>query len=168
MKFNVILLFSLLCLISCSSFEESSTAISVNDTYNKATYPIPVATAKTIISDNLFIDVDLEAHNKAIADNFDPKDPEASLKRIEQLYPEEEQMSRAAWYRYYNKISLVDGLWICSATKASDLNMSERTFKFINDNVTALNEEAKKAREEGISVKMPLLSADFIRSIINE
>ena len=113
----------------------------------------PITTAKMIIANNSFIDVDIAAL-------------ENTTTAITEPYPEEHEMTRAALYRYYSKVTIVDGLMVCSAKKASDLNMSERTFRYINDNVNAINETVKEAQSKGTKVHMPEITADYLRFLI--
>ena len=44
--------------------------------------------------------------------------------------------------------------------------MSERTFNYMNDNINNLNEQAKQAREEGMTVRMPEITAEYLKSLI--
>lgn len=151
---------------SCSSHEElASTTSTKLDKEMASSPPVPIATAKMLVDNNSFIDVDMEAHDRVTVENYNPKIP-GSYKIAAELYPEEEALSRAALYRYYSKLSIIDGQWICSAKKASDLNMSERTFNYMNDNINNLNEQAKQAREEGMTVRMPEITAEYLRSLI--
>ena len=125
----------------------------------------PITTAKMIIANNSFIDVDIAALENTTTGQRNTSNPQ-SAKAITEPYPEEHEMTRAALYRYYSKVTIVDGLMVCSAKKASDLNMSERTFRYINDNVNAINETVKEAQSKGTKVHMPEITADYLRFLI--
>lgn len=156
----------LACTISCSSQEDlsSTTASATADTKDSSSLFTPVTKAKTLVENNTYIDVDMEAFHNAMIENFDRKNPQKNI--TAQLYPEEYEMVRAAMYRYYSKIILVDGLWVCTAKEASELNMSERTFKFVDDNIKKMHEQGEKAMAEGMTVKVPAITADYLKFLI--
>lgn len=160
----------LILLASCSSNVDTlndSSGIISSDSDAETMLLTPMMTAKDMVDNNTYIDVDIEAFDKVVRDNFDPQKPETSLIAMK-LYPEEYAMIRAARYRYGKTISVVDGYWVSSAEKGSDLNISERTFKFMHDNTESINAEVKRLRDNGEDVSLPEYSKSYLEVLLKE
>lgn len=151
----------LLGLSACSSQESS-----LVDNNQEQSESVVVTDAKTLVDNNTFIDIDIEAYDMLIASSIDRNNFNESLKEAYNKYPEQTAMANAALYRYYSKLSVVDGYFVCSAKKASDLNMSERTFRAFDDNIKALNEDAKIERAKGNEITFPRITQDYLESIL--
>lgn len=162
--------YSLLALsltISCATQEEISSTTTSHDTDTGPTLPLstPVTKAKTLVENNTYIDVDMGALNKVLVDYIRANGiPKYNI--TADLYPEEYEMSRAAMYRFYSKIVIEDGLPVCTAKNAKELNMSERTFKYMDDNIKQIHQQCLQAKAEGIEVDAQPISADYLNFFI--
>jgi len=169
MKLNFLVAILGTMIVSCSSSDNlANSSAEVFDTDQETTkLTTNMLTAKALVDNNTYIDVDMEAFDKVVRDNFDIKVPGSSLIAVKQ-YPEEYAMIRAAQYRYGKSISVVDGYWKSSAEKASDLNMSERTFRYMHDNTERVNEQIKMYREAGKDVSLPEYSKSYLEALLQE
>lgn len=159
---NFLFCFSVVCLISCSSnadiLGESA------DVLNNAQPDVsltPMLKSKDLVANNTFIDVDIEAFDKVVRDNFDPNEPKSSLIAME-MYPQDFAMIQAARYRYDSSISVVDGFWVSSAKCGADLNMSERTFNSMHNDTMKANEMVKEARANGENISLPAYTQTYL------
>ena len=162
-----IALLALLFITSCASHEEltSSATSSIVNTDMPKPLSTPVMKAKAIVDNNTYIDVDMQALNKILGDYI----RENGLPKYDitaDLYPEEYEMSRAAMYRYYSKLVIEDGLLVCTAKSAEELNMSERTFKFMDDNIKRMQKQCIDAREQGLEVDLQPVTANYLNGLI--
>lgn len=128
----------LLAMTACTSMSESSSVSSAGiPSETELAESLPVVKAKELVDNNTYIDVDPEWF-----DNQARLSPNTA--HLE--HPREFEMLRAATYRFYSRISLLDGKLVCSAKKASDINVSERVFNYMNDNFN----ETNRIEEEGL------------------
>lgn len=154
--------------LSCTS-NSDITADSLENATTEAIQSLstPIMKARQLVENNTFIDVDVAAFDKVTCETFDYTKPETAF-IAQQRYPEDFEMIKAAMYRYKSNISLIDGYWVCSATKASDLNMSERTFNYFNDHNNKFNAELKSHREQGHEIDLPELTQDYLDAILDK
>ena len=59
---------------------------------------------------------------------------------------------KAAICRFYSKVKLVNGIYICKLTSASDINVSIGVYTALLNNLNEMNEVIKKAKDSGKSV----------------
>ncbi len=162
--------YSLLALsltISCATHEEISSTSQLSNPDTTPARPLltPVTKAKTLVENNTYIDVDMKALNKAMVDYIRANGiPKYDI--TADLYPEEYEMSRAAMYRFYSKIVIEDGLPVCTAKSAEELNMSERTFKYMDDNIKQMHQQGLQAKAEGIEVDVQPITAGYLNFLI--
>lgn len=155
----------LLGLSACSN--QDSTMIDNSEASDqKHSESVVVTDAKTLVDNNTFIDIDIDAYDMLIAASIDHNNFNESVKQAQNKYPEQTAMANAALYRYYSKLSVVDGYFVCSAKKASDLNMSERTFRAFDDNIKRLNEDARIERAKGNEMTFPRITQDYLESLL--
>ncbi len=101
---------------------------------------------RKLVEENTFIDVDLHS----LAEN------QTSLSRSEE--PSEDVCrAKAALYRFYQNVTVVDGYYHCSVKKASEINLSDELFSALLENLKEMNASMKKLRDSGedVSIKVP-------------
>ncbi|MDE5827310.1 MAG: hypothetical protein K2H57_07055 [Duncaniella sp.] len=132
----VLFCFSTLLLFGCRE-GGTKTELSVPATENLT---------RKLVEENTFIDVDL----RSIAEN------QTSLTRSEE-HSEDVCRVKAAFYRFYQNVTVVDGYYHCSVEKASEINLSDELFSALLENLKEMNAEMKKLRDSGeeISIKVP-------------
>lgn len=168
MKTNLLFLILGLLAFSCSSVENYAGSGS-SQVELQAEGKVDIAKSlapKDYVDRNLFIDVDVEAFDKIVRDNFDRNNPESAFFAMKN-YPEEWAMVRAALYRFESSLDVVDGYYSCTST-AKDLNMSERTFNSFKKNIDRTNADAKILREKGTEVPIMKPTKARLESILNE
>lgn len=164
MKAKLSISFLLFLIISsCTSQEDITT--STASALAKANSTPSIIKARTIEENNTYIDVDMAALDKTTSEYI--RNYGMSKHNItEELYPEEEQMARAALHRYWSKVVMKDGAWYCTAKSAKELNMSERTFKYMDDNLQHLRKSTLEAIASGETVHCQPITTDYLNSLI--
>lgn len=82
------------------------------------------------------------------------------------LSSEDLATAKAAIYRFYSHVKVVDGYYVCDAYSGEELNMSEETFKFYLDDMNKTNDTVKKLREEGRNVIVPEITDEMLKSLL--
>lgn len=176
MKLIVItFLLSLISFMPCNAQERSphpdTVSISEATTDNQ---PIKYFSSRTIERDNMYIDVDFdfvgEVINKHVRENRDKmlSDPQIAFRAIMKEYPQEFEMSRAAWHRFFSNGKIVDHVWECSAKTASELNMSERAFNFMANNMKEMREKLEVDKAEGGIIHDMSVTQGYLDSLLSE
>lgn len=176
MKLIVItFLLSLISFMPCNAQERSphpdTVSISEATTDNQ---PIKYFSSRTIEKDNMYIDVDFDFVGEVIdrhtLENYDKllADPQIVYKSIMKEYPQELEMLRAAWHRFFSNGKIVDHVWECSAKTASDLNMSERTFNFMTNSMDEMRKTVKEDLAKGIIVEDMAVTQDYLNGLLSE
>jgi len=173
MKLNLVsLLLPIFIILSCSSQDSVSSFKEIGDksAQSENLQETSILTAKTIEDENIFIDVDMEALGVAISQNIQKPlahgqnvDPYANIKK---LYPTEFAMSRAAWHRYFSHGKMVDNIWISSVKKGADINMSERTFKFLQDDIDKTNKQLKEGEAMGYTIAKREITQAYLDNLL--
>lgn len=136
--------------------------------------PIKYFSSRTIEKENMYIDVDFdfvgEALNKHVRENRDKmlSDPQIAIRGIMKEYPQEFEMSRAAWHRFFSNGKIVDHVWECSAKTASELNMSERTFNVMVNSMAETRQDFEKAQADGATVHDMAITQGYLDGLISE
>lgn len=176
MKLNAILVFiSLIVLASCTAQDSASTSDTVS-LMGEATnsHSIEYVSAKTIEKENMYIDVDFdfvgEVLDRHTLENYDKllTDPQIVYKSIMKEYPQELEMLRAAWHRFFSNGKIVDHVWECSAKTASELNMSERAFNFMANSMDDLRKSVKEGQSKGIIVEDMAITQGYLDGLLSE
>lgn len=118
---------------------------------------ISINKAKDIVAENSFIDYDPEYVNKMIGGT-----PDTGYKE----HPEEFELSKAALYRYYSQLTVTDGIWSSKATKASELNMSERVFNELEANRKKHNDEITAFKGQGIDISDQTPPKEYLEALL--
>ena len=107
---------------------------------------------RQLVSQNVHIDFDIkELSNRVMAN---------------EIGAEEMAKARVAIHRFYSHVSIVDGRYVCSLKSASEINISERVFDGMLDNLNELNEFADKCRKKGEKYTMGQITEDYLNSLL--
>lgn len=118
--------------------------------------------AKTIVENNDFIDVDVAAVVKALQDQ--------SLKKRSSMLSDEYEVSsaklRAAIYRFYSRVKIEDSHYVTDLQSPDEINVSERVYKALIDNLNEMNEFLAKIKAEGSEVYVPEITEEYLQSLL--
>lgn len=140
----------LVCITACNSQNKDANDIISNPTLDFKTDPDAV---RKLLSENTHIDLDLnELSNQAATRTSIPMDVAVQAK--------------AALYKFYLHVKLQDEFYVCSLKNGSEINISNRLFQALLDNMNEANNAVKKAKEEGVEMKLPPIDAYYLNSLL--
>lgn len=143
MKFSyyLSLLFTVLFFCSCSQENKSESQT-----------PAPL-TAKEYVENNVYIDV---------------KDFGETLTSARKNDPERVAQMKAANYRFYSHVKVVDNQYVCDLTSADQINLSPAMFTKMLNALKSTNEEIRKSEAEGRKVELGPLGEEYLNSLLEE
>lgn len=144
MRNIIYLLISSVFIVSgCGNRNETTSQISEDSSFTESS---------EIIANDIFIRANTDALTKS---------PSAY-----DLSSEDLATAKAAIYRFYSHVKVVDGYYVCDAFSGEELNMTEETFKLYLDDMNKTNESVRKLREEGKNVIMPEITDKMLESLL--
>lgn len=114
------------------------------------------ATVKKYVNENIYIDLDVYQLVKDVAS---PK-TRASV-NIDQI-----AQMKAAIYRFYSHVQVVNGFYKCSLKAASDINVSEGVYTALLNNLNDMNKKIQKAIDKGISFNVQEADEEYLNSLL--
>lgn len=114
------------------------------------------ATVKKYVNENTYIDLDVYQLVKDVAS---PK-TRASV-NIDQI-----AQMKAAIYRFYSHVQVVNGFYKCNLKAASDINVSEGIYTALLNNLNDMNKNIQKAIDKGISFNVQEADEEYLNSLL--
>lgn len=111
---------------------------------------------KKVLMDSSFIDIDIEsiaAEQSSLATKS--SDLEARL-----------VLARAAIYRFYNHVKLLDGYYVCSLKSPEEINVSQSVFNSLRKNLDEMNSYIRSVRDSGDSITVPDVDEAYLNSLL--
>jgi phosphoenolpyruvate carboxylase len=151
----IILLLGAFIMVSCSmkKSKEGSTILS-----QLAAHPTEVS-VKSIVDGDDLIDVDLTEITPA---KITAKKNEAEKK----IFDLEIAKAKAAVYRFYSNVSLVNGLYESKLKSGKEINISDRLFAALSENLKQMNSTITKQKAEGFQVNVQEINSEYLNSLL--
>ena len=115
-----------------------------------------VGAVQKYVDDNTFIDINVNglAYELALtnAENKVDADKVAKMK--------------AALYRFYSHVNLVDGIYKCDLTSAIEINVSSDVFDALLSNLGDMNDAIANAKKEGKEIHASKIDQDYLNSLL--
>ena len=73
---------------------------------------------------------------------------------------------KAAIYRFYKHVSVMDGYYSCDITDGSDINISQEIYSALMNNLQEMNGYIKTEREQGRDVVMSVPDEKYLNSLL--
>lgn len=154
---NKIIIFPLLTLmmslLSCGSNSKESMYANILAEQGEA------GLVNKLVADNEFIDVDLYAVQSGIVSE------DASRKSADEFRTDMAK-AKAAIYRFYSHVSLVDGEYVLDNCTAKDLNISPELFETMSQDIEKSNGYTREARKNGEAVEMTPITQEYLESLL--
>lgn len=112
---------------------------------------------KKIIDENSFIDFDISNLN----DKFNKP-----TTQLDEEDKNEIALIKAAVYRFYSHVNVVEGKYVHSLNNPNQINMSERVFNFIDTDIEHLNSFVDEARKKGDEVVIVEIDDTYLNSLL--
>ena len=145
MRKSIFYLCSLFLVLGCSE-RTNKEARSIDDS--------ELISAKTLVENNDYIDVDKDALNFS---EMIGNDDVASV---------EGNKIKAAYYRFFRHVKLEDGRYVCDVEDAKDLNISPRLFNALLKEIEQVNIEIENAEKENVPITIPELNEEYLQSLL--
>lgn len=114
------------------------------------------ATVKKYVDENIYIDLDVYQLVKDVAS---PKTrATVNTDKIAQM--------KAAIYRFYSHVQVVNDFYKCSLKAASDINVSEGVYTALLNNLNDMNKNIQKAIDKGISFNVREADEEYLNSLL--
>lgn len=133
-----------------------SNSPSAKDTNNDQIKSVSEMT-KEFVESNDYIDIDPLEINDMMA-----KETRSSFSE------ENEAKAHAVLYRFYSHVSIVDGKYTTTLKSASDINISEKAFNYLMDNLVQVNESLDAAYKNGEQVELADIGEEYLNHLLNK
>lgn len=117
----------------------------------------PKGLVKKYVEDNTYIDVDIPSIAYSLAN------PSAVSGTIS---GDDMAKAKAAIYRFYKNVSIVDGYFTCSIQSGSDINVSDNVFTALSENLNEMNSHIKEAKAKGETVNLFEPDENYLNSLL--
>lgn len=114
------------------------------------------ATVKKYVDENIYIDLDVYQLVKDVA----------SPKTRATVNTDQIAQMKAAIYRFYSHVQVVNGFYKCSLKAASDINVSEGVYIALLNNLNDMNKNIQKAIDKGISFNVQEADEEYLNSLL--
>ena len=129
---------------------------SCTNSNRQQTEKVEYSSAKEYATDNSFLDVDLQdIQNYLVTPST--KNPDACA-QIEK--------AKAAIYRFYSSVTVEDGQYVCKIESGKEINISDRTFNELMDNLNQMNSSIREIRERGESVNIQPVTEEYLSGLL--
>lgn len=115
--------------------------------------PVEPTLVKTLVQNNDYIDVDKVA--LSIKEKESGNDNSVDNAKV-----------RAAYYRFFHHIKLVDGRFVCDITDAKEINVSPRLFNAMLKEIEEINIAIEDAKKQNIPITIPELDEEYLQSLL--
>lgn len=134
---------TMLALTACSSDNKNESQTNQPETL----------TAKDYVDNNIYIDV---------KDYGEPLTPERKDD------PERTAQMKAANYRFFSHVTIVDNQYVCDLTSADQINISPAMFAKMMENMKQCNADVRAKEAEGRKIELGPLGEDYLNSLLDE
>lgn len=112
---------------------------------------------KRLVTENTYLDVDIEKLNKELNDRTKNKYQKPELAK-----------ARAVLYRFYSHVHLEDDQYVCSLKSAEEINISEKFFRYLIDGLQKTNADIKamKAKDPKTKIELPQITPQYLQGLI--
>ena len=136
-------------LLSCNSEK-------TNLSKDLSTVKTEVKVAQQYVDDSTFIDIDVNglAHDLASTQSGKKVDVDKVAKM------------KAALYRFYSHVNLVNGIYKCDLSSASEINVSSDVFKALMTNLEDMNDAIANAKKEGKEIYVSKIDQNYLDHLL--
>ncbi len=117
---------------------------------------VEYSSAKEYATDNSFLDVDLQdIQNYLVTPSTKNPNTGAQIEK-----------AKAAIYRFYSNVTVEDGQYVCKIESGKQINISDRTFNELMDNLNKMNSSIREIRERGESVNIQPVTEEYLSGLL--
>lgn len=147
----------MLFFVGCKSGNKTEDKITESTAETHQMTDTPKGLVKKYVEENTYIDVDIPSIAYGLAN------PSAVSGTIS---GDDMAKAKAAIYRFYKNVSIVDGYLICSIRSGADINVSDSVFTALSENLNDMNSYIKEAKAKGETVNMFEPDENYLNSLL--
>lgn len=144
---KIVLFFSFLLLVVSCSNKHGSTA-----SPDETDVDVSVLT-KSIVADDIVID--FAGWKSILEEGISAKTSQEDI-----------AMAKAAVYRFFQHVKLVDGIYVCDITSASEIDLSPDIFDDLINNLEDINQVIRYNKEKGLPIEVPEVTEEYLNSLL--
>ena len=76
------------------------------------------------------------------------------------------EKAKAAIYRFYSNVTVEDGQYVFKIESGKQINISDRTFNELMDNLNKMNSSIREIRERGESVNIQPVTEEYLSGLL--
>ncbi|MEZ3549126.1 MAG: hypothetical protein K1W02_00080 [Muribaculaceae bacterium] len=114
---------------------------------------------KKLVENGEYIDLDVKALAFEVANGGTTQSTPEELKK-------NVAMMKAAIHRFYSKVEIIDGHYVVRAESGKELNVSERVYEALSDNLNEMNTFIDNVKAKGEEIKIPEITSDYLNSLL--
>ena len=117
---------------------------------------VEYSSAKEYATGNSFLEVDLQdIQNYVVTPSTKNPNTGAQIEK-----------AKAAIYRFYSNVTVEDGQYVCKIESGKQINISDRTFNELMDNLNKMNSSIREIRERGESVNIQPVTEEYLSGLL--
>lgn len=113
---------------------------------------------KKYIDENSYIELDVSELAKEME--------EAKINSSGSVDQDKIAQMKAALYRFYSNVELINDTYVCKLTSGKDINVSADVYKALLDNLNDMNSAIQEAKKNGKEVVIPKVDKTYLESLL--
>lgn len=117
--------------------------------------PVNKLQMKSFIENNTYLDVDIDQLSKAINSRSRSSIDTTAMGK-----------TRVALYRFYSHVKVIDGKYVCNLKNAEEINISERLYETLSNNLAHMNTWIEQSKASGKEVMIQEINEQYLNSLL--
>lgn len=147
--FSTVSMFVFCLLLGCNQNKSLLSLEAVLDT------PVNKVQVKSLVENNDYLDVDVDELTKTLSTRSKNHIDTTALSKM-----------RAALYRFYSHVKVTDGKYVCDLKNAEEINISERLYETISNNLAQMNSWIEESKKNGKEVMIQEVNEEYLNSLL--
>ena len=110
---------------------------------------------KSLVENNNYLDVDVDRLSQSICSRSGNSIDTTAMGKM-----------RAALYRFYSRVKVADGKYVCDLKNAEEINISERLYEAILNNLNEMNTWVEQSKASGKEVMIQEVDEAYLNSLL--
>lgn len=113
---------------------------------------------KKYVDDNSYIELDVNELVNEIARSQMTRSVSVEQDKLAQM--------KAALYRFYSNVELVDDTYVCRLKSAEEINVSVDVYSALLNNLNEINVSIQEAKKNGMMISIPEVDEAYLNSLL--
>ena len=117
--------------------------------------PVNTVQVKSLVENNNYLYVDVDRLSQSICSRSGNSIDTTAMGKM-----------RAALYRFYSRVKMADGKYVCDLKNAEEINISERLYEAILNNLNEMNTWIEQSKASGKEVMIQEVDEAYLNSLL--